>query len=751
MSPMKGRPLAIIVVTGLLAAACTGADAGPETGAADEERDTRSSTVGSTIEAPLPPIELVTRSGPYQLTFDQVPDQLGPGTILEAAAPDGRTLSVGEVADNGTLVLRGLPVGTVRLFVHDEHGERIAEAARRTVPGTEGPPAELYRGTTLRPGFNYITTRDGTTLSAFVTLPGPADDGPYPTLVEYSGYSPSRPGGNDPNRLVLPTVGYALVQVNVRGTGCSGGSFDAFEPIQSLDGYDIIETVAAQPWSGKVGMYGVSYAGIMQLHVASTQPPSLAAIAPMSVLDEVGSVLYPGGIYNPGFGETWAAQVSNRAVAFGQGWEQERVDDGDEECSNNQILRVHNPDLVQQIRNTPFTNALTEERSPTTITGSITVPVFLAGAWQDEQTGGRWPALIDKFDNAPLVRVTMYNGLHIDAVAPRVLSAVTEFYDLYLEDPEPGAGAVVSLALAGGLAVVFGQALPIRFNRFDPAERESLLRAYEAEPPIRVLFELGATRSNLPVPSFEASFSTWPPAAATPTPFFVRRDGDRTVLSAEAPADSGPVIAEFTTDPTEGARTTTDDLSSIWSNNPSWSWPAPAPSAAIEVMTDPLIEDLAVVGPASADLWVSADATDGDVEVTVSEIHPDGSETYVQTGWLRLSQRALGPDSTMLRPIPTGLEADVAPLIPGGEPVLARVEILPFAHVFRAGSRVALTIDTPGASRPQWTFDIGREPVTIQLHSTSERPSRLVLPVIDGLSAPTPRPACGSLRGQPCR
>ena len=31
----------------------------------------------------------------------------------------------------------------------------------------------------------------------------------------------------------------------MRGTGCSGGAFDYFEPLQGLDGYDVIETVAA--------------------------------------------------------------------------------------------------------------------------------------------------------------------------------------------------------------------------------------------------------------------------------------------------------------------------------------------------------------------------------------------------------------------------------------------------------------------------------------------------------------------------
>ena len=37
-------------------------------------------------------------------------------------------------------------------------------------------------------------------------------------------------------------MGFTVVDVNMRGTGCSGGAFDFFEPLQSLDGYDVIET-----------------------------------------------------------------------------------------------------------------------------------------------------------------------------------------------------------------------------------------------------------------------------------------------------------------------------------------------------------------------------------------------------------------------------------------------------------------------------------------------------------------------------
>ena len=94
----------------------------------------------------------------------------------------------------------------------------------------------------------------------------------------------------------------------MRGTGCSGGAFDYFERLQALDGYDVIETVARQPWAlnHRVGMLGISYGGISQLFVAATRPPSLAAIAPLSVIDSTLTTLYPGGILNTGFALSWA-------------------------------------------------------------------------------------------------------------------------------------------------------------------------------------------------------------------------------------------------------------------------------------------------------------------------------------------------------------------------------------------------------------------------------------------------------------
>ena len=62
--------------------------------------------------------------------------------------------------------------------------------------------------------------------------PEPAP-GPYPTLVEYSGYGYANPdGAQSAISPIANLLGYAVVDVNMRGTGCSGGAFDYFEPLQ---------------------------------------------------------------------------------------------------------------------------------------------------------------------------------------------------------------------------------------------------------------------------------------------------------------------------------------------------------------------------------------------------------------------------------------------------------------------------------------------------------------------------------------
>jgi predicted acyl esterase len=128
-------------------------------------------------------------------------------------------------------------------------------------------------------------------------------------------------------------------------------------------------------------------------------------------------------------------------------------------------------------------------------------------------------------------------------------------------------------------------------------------------------------------------------------------------------------------------------------------------------------------------------------------------ETYVISGWLRASRRKLDEaQSTELRPVLSGFEADVQP-VPSDQYVLARVELFPFAHAFRAGSRVRISVEAPGGDRPLWKFmspPVSDEVIVDVAHAAAF-PSRVVLPVIPGVDIPTALPPCPSLRGEPCR
>ncbi len=172
------------------------------------------------------------------------------------------------------------------------------------MPDRSAPPStRIYNQPIPASGYGYLTVRDGTKLAIDVRLP--AGPGPYPTLIEYAGYGYADPyhGPDSGIAQIANLLGFAVVDINMRGTGCSGGAFDYFDALQRLDGYDVIETVARQPWvlHHKVGMLGISYGGISQLFVGATNPPDLAAITPLSVIDSSITTLYPGGILNTGF------------------------------------------------------------------------------------------------------------------------------------------------------------------------------------------------------------------------------------------------------------------------------------------------------------------------------------------------------------------------------------------------------------------------------------------------------------------
>lgn len=689
-----------------------------------------------------------------------------PGAAVVIKNSDNRMVGKGKIDSLGGFVFRDVKPGD---------GYRVSVAGSKTSKPltvtsiSAKPPTSLYSKQDLpAPGYGYLTTRDGTKLSVRVALPGKPEDGPYPVVVEYSGYDPSNPTASlNLFQLLANAQGYAYVGVNMRGTGCSGGSFNFFEKIQSLDGYDAIETVAAQPWAGRVGMVGISYPGISQLFVAATRPPHLSAITPLSVIDDTyRGTLYPGGIYNDGFAKDWAQQRLDQNQwpnPKGAGWVKKRVEDGDATCISNLGLRGQNVDLMKTIRDNPYysTRGIPgypdgfDTVAPTAFINKIEVPTFIAGAWQDEQTGGHWSEMLGDFPADVPLRVTGQNGTHTDSLDPDVISRQLEFLDFYVARKIPkiapaarGAAPQIWQVLTG----VSGVSLPA--DRFDDfTSYKSALKAYEAEPRVRILWENGAKPGEVagaPMPATESTAKSWPIPTAKARTFYLGSDG-----SLGDKRDSSTSSLTFNYEPDARPRKTYEgDGGGVWKADAVYNWVPLDSASSLSWVSSPLSRNLAIAGPGSVDLTFASTAADTDIEVTLTEVRPDGNERYVQSGWLRASHRALdNAKSTEIDPRQTHTKADASPLIPGKATNL-RVALFPVAHVFKAGSRVRISVQAPGGNRTLWTFETIKPngPTRNSVGIGGVKASRLVLSQVKSPKGlPTALAPCPSLRAQPCR
>ena len=210
--------------------------------------------------------------------------------------------------------------------------------------------ASMQKLSELRDGMRIdwnvpITMDDGLVLRADVFRP--VKDGQFPVILTYGPYAknlafqdgypsawqrmaekhPDVTAGSsnlyqswevvDPEKWVPHD--YVCVRVDSRGAGCSPGFIDHFSPRETKDFYDCIEWAGVQPWSsGKVGLNGISYYGMNQWHVASLQPPHLAAMCVWEgSADWYRDMTHHGGILST-FWENWY-DMQVKTVQYGLG------------------------------------------------------------------------------------------------------------------------------------------------------------------------------------------------------------------------------------------------------------------------------------------------------------------------------------------------------------------------------------------------------------------------------------------------
>jgi len=178
--------------------------------------------------------------------------------------------------------------------------------------------------------------------------------------------------------------GYACVRVDSRGAGRSPGYIDHFSPRETKDFYDCIEWAGVQPWSnGKVGLNGISYYGINQWHVASLQPPHLAAMCVWEgAADWYRDMTHHGGILSTFWANWYDMQVRTVQHGLGERGPKSRVIGelacGPETLSDAELAR-HRCDFGEEILAHPLDDDYHKARSP--VWSKVIAPLLSTANW----------------------------------------------------------------------------------------------------------------------------------------------------------------------------------------------------------------------------------------------------------------------------------------------------------------------------------------------------------------------------------
>ena len=266
----------------------------------------------------------------------------------------------------------------------------------------------------------------------------------------------------------------------------------------------------------------------------------------------------------------------------------------------------------------------------------------MACQWQDEQTGGHCPTLASRLTGTDKKWFTFTNGTHVDSLAPETFNRWYDFLQLYVAKQapieEPAAIRAAAPLIYDAAMGVDDQMLPPDPIQEEPTY-EGALAAFEALDPIRILFDNGAggdpgnAEPGLRAVVRRASRSRAPTARS----WYFASEGK---LAGRAARQRGRrlvhveralprPLTDFDGDTGGGRERPVDRVRRPTSGqqNPK--------GTAVSYLTSPLGENTTVIGAGAVHAWVRSSKPTVDLQATITEVRPDGKETFVQGGWVR--------------------------------------------------------------------------------------------------------------------
>ncbi|MBN2034782.1 MAG: CocE/NonD family hydrolase [Deltaproteobacteria bacterium] len=484
--------------------------------------------------------------------------------------------------------------------------------------------------------------------------------------------------------------GYAVIVVERAGTGASFGKLNPSFEAGAREVDEILNWIASQKWcDGNIGMYGDSWQGQIQFSAASTGNPHLKAIFPASTwLDNYTGSLYPGGVYNKGFGNlfTWSQRFLNSNVITPVDQDQ----DGQ---------------LLAQAR---------AERGDATV-GEKFTEVFKQFRYRDSTSSEGYKVWLDS-----MAHPSFMNRVN-QARVPTYM--VAGWYDLFVRD---------MFQLYANLSVP--KRLFVRPLGHSEIEKKHSDLDFGVEAHRWFDYWLKGIHNGimdeLPIHYYllgEATKEAWRRADSWPVKNVERRAFYFGPTLQPEPPSSSATFDTYRVD----YSTTTGNLSRWtavnWSHK--YSNMRSNDAKALIYTTAPLESPVQVIGHPVVRIWLRTDAPDLDLFVYLEEVDEDGNSTYVTEGNLRASHRALGKASFENLGLPwhnhykSELQA-----IPSGKPMELVFDLLPTAYLFSKGRRIRVAIAFADADN----FDtpvIDPAPV-VQLLRDRNHPSFIDLPLL---------------------
>jgi putative CocE/NonD family hydrolase len=550
--------------------------------------------------------------------------------------------------------------------------------------------------------------RDGTLLCVDIYLPnGP---GPFPALLERTPYnkdnSPEMQVGSPP---FFASRGYAVVLEDVRGRFKSGGKFipfhdDGWGP--NRDGYDTVEWIASQPWcNGKVGTIGGSYAGVTQYRMAPTRPPHLRAMfVRESSANYRDEWVYHGGAFELGFMWNWTfAQTLANLSHLASGEEYVRLKGvlerslAEQDSWRSHLPLYPNPlaegladwynDYLAHPNDGPFWQQWNIDQK----FHEFDTPAVHMGGWFDIFLAGT---------------IKNFVGMRAHARTPEARAAQRLIIGPWIHGPWNMANGTQG-------EVDFGQESTRNYNEirvpwFDHWLKDKQNNVLD-EPPVQ-LFVMGENkwRSAGAYPLTSTRYATW----------YLHEAGG---LSAAAPGGAEQADT-YVYDPYDPVPTVGGNTLGL----PGGSYDQrPIEGRCLAYTSEPLSQDLTIIGNVTCLLHAMSSAPDTDWLVRLTDVHPDGFSRLLCDGILRARYRTSQTHPTLLTP---------------NQVYEFTVDLWATANTFKAGHRIRVAVTSSSFPRFDRNLNtsgennaavaVGQVAFNTVFHD-GMRPSHIVLPVID--------------------